>query len=307
MNLILDLLIFLISSFVLIKTADELVEASSRIAKSFGLNEFIIGMTIVAIGTSLPELSASITAVLLNSPGIAIGNVIGSNIANILLVIGLIALIKPISTKWKEKKKDSIILIIITFLSIIFLITGNSINQIEGFILILFFPISMYFILKEHSVHLNLNKKIILMDWIIVGISLIFLIASSSLFIGSAKNIAIYFSLSETIIGMTLVALSTSLPELVSAGMAALKNKPALAVGDIIGSNLFNISVVLGSTALIQSIPIETSIYFFELPLMLLATLALIYFIKKEKIPKLIGEIFFIVYIIFVLRSIGII
>ncbi|MBN2127250.1 MAG: calcium/sodium antiporter [Candidatus Diapherotrites archaeon] len=307
MDILIDVMIFIISSFVIIKTADELVEASSRIAKSFGLNEFIIGLTIVAVGTSLPEMAASVTAVILGLPGIAVGNVIGSNITNILLVIGAVTFLMPLSTNWEQKRRDSILMLAITLIASIFLFTGNLLDRIEGIILMIFFPLSVYFILKQNHLYDDIQKKIVLMDWIIVIISLIFLIASSSLFVGSAKNIATYFSLSETVIGMTLVALSTSLPELVSAMMAALKKKAALAVGDIVGSNLFNISMVLGLSAAINPITIESSIYFMEIPLMILSAIILVYFIKKGKIPKWIGAVFIIGYLLFIAKSIGLI
>jgi cation:H+ antiporter len=256
---------------VIIKCADFLVDGSSSIARRFRVSELVIGLTVVAFGTSTPELFVNIVASLKGNSEIAIGNILGSNIANILLILGVSSIICPLSvtkgTVWKEIPFSLLAAIVLGLMANDQLIDKNGISvltRIDGLVLLCFFIIFLYYSVsiakeiegiethvpsKEHG----LTKSVLLVvsglaglcfggDWIVQG----------------AVNLAVKLGISQSVVGLTIVAIGTSLPELATSVVAAHKGKPDIAVGNVVGSNIFNIFFVLGVSAIIKPIPFNS-------------------------------------------------
>ncbi|MFH1588187.1 MAG: calcium/sodium antiporter [Candidatus Diapherotrites archaeon] len=297
-------IIFVLSGALIIKSADKLVEAAAKIAKSFGLSEFFIGMTIVAVGTSAPEIFTSVLSSVYGFEGITFGTLVGSNITNILLILGAIAWLKPIPTNWEQKRKDFTLNLIATSLLVLFCITGFKLGFIEGMLLVGFFFLALYLMIQKNHIFGSKKKEWVPKDWLFVLIGLIGLIIGSHFFVNSAEEIAIQLSIPEYIIGFTIVAIGTSLPELVTCITAAIKNKPGISIGAIVGSNLFNITFGLGISSMIREINIEPIMLFFHLPLLLGSTIILGHFIRKGRIDQNAGIIFLLLYALYIALTI---
>ena len=272
--MVVNILLIALGFVLLVKGADFLVDGASGVAKRFHIPEIIIGLTIVSIGTSMPELFVSITSAIDGYSDMAIGNVIGSNLCNLLLILGISAAINPIIFK-KETKLIEIPICIGT--SIVFLILaniGNSISRIDAIILIaLFIAFICYTIMmakkgedfdeiseeeKQRSAEEGKKRKIIVnIIYIIVGI--IALKIGGDLVVEHSEKIAKMFNVSDKIIGLTIVAIGTSLPELVTSVTAALKKNSDIAIGNIIGSNIFNMLLIIGAAAAISPMNYNTS------------------------------------------------
>lgn len=276
--MIISLTLLLIGILILIKGSDLLVDGASSLAKTLNVAPMVIGLTIIAFGTSAPELLVSIVSSTQGANDLALGNIFGSNIANILLILGASAIISPIhiphNTIWKEIPFTLLGAIVVTILGIreqidelnLGSINLNSTDTIStigisgGMILLLFFVIFMYYTFsisknsqdEEPEIQsLTIPKSII---FIILG--LVFLSSGSYLLVENAVKIASELGLAQGFIGLTIVALGTSLPELVTSVNAARKGQSELAVGNVVGSNIFNIFLILGVTSLINPIPI---------------------------------------------------
>lgn len=270
----------LIVGFVmLIKGADWFVDGASMIAKKFGIPQIVIGLTIVAFGTSAPEAAISITSAVKESAGLAIGNVLGSNILNIFLILGLCALFTPLAVKKSTLYIEIPFVIVISSVLMILGVIGKQLGWIDGLILWLFFiAFFVYLIIlskKDKSAIADLQesekeveqeeekpqKKSIeiakMLGKLAVGIALVIL--GSQAIVNGAQTIASGFGMSESLIGLTIVAFGTSLPELVTSMTAARKGEADLAIGNIVGSNIFNILFVLGTSSLISSIAYDTN------------------------------------------------
>ena len=273
----------------LILGADWLVDGSSGIAKKFHIPEIIIGLTIVSIGTSMPELFVSITSAIDGYSDMAIGNVIGSNLCNLLLILGISAAINPIIFK-KETKLIEIPICIGTSIVLLILANiGNSISRIDAIILIaLFIAFICYTIMmakkgedfdeiseeeKQRSAEEGKKRKIIVnIIYIIVGI--IALKIGGDLVVEHSEKIAKMFNVSDKIIGLTIVAIGTSLPELVTSVTAALKKNSDIAIGNIIGSNIFNMLLIIGAAAAISPMNYNTN-YNLQMGILIVATIVL--------------------------------
>lgn len=284
-----NILLIALGFALLVKGADFLVDGASGVAKRFHIPEIIIGLTIVSIGTSMPELFVSITSAIDGYSDMAIGNVIGSNLCNLLLILGISAAINPIIFK-KETKLIEIPICIGT--SIVFLILaniGNSISRIDAIILIaLFIAFICYTIMmakkgedfdeiseeeKQRSAEEGKKRKIIVnIIYIIVGI--IALKIGGDLVVERSEKIAKMFNVSDKIIGLTIVAIGTSLPELVTSVTAALKKNSDIAIGNIIGSNIFNMLLIIGAAAAISPMNYNTS-YNLQMGILIVATIVL--------------------------------
>ncbi|MBQ2492103.1 MAG: calcium/sodium antiporter [Bacteroidales bacterium] len=278
-----------------------LVEGSSRIASKFGISDMVIGMTIVAIGTSMPELVTSLLGALKGSAGIAVGNVVGSNICNILLIVGLSALIYPLSVSKENINRDmqfvllsTIVLLVIAFDSQIDSLTiddnmaSNFISRSDGIILILFFIIFMFYSVisakrkegnenranTESSEEPKKNVNIPLALLMVAG-GLGALIWGGQLLVDNAIIVAKHYGVSDVVIGSTIVAIGTSLPELAASVVAAIRKKVGMALGNIVGSNIFNVFLILGGSAVITPLQLE-SINHIHFVFLLLATLLLL-------------------------------
>lgn len=260
MLLIKNIIILLIGFILLIKGADYFVDGASGVADKFGIPQLVIGLTIVAFGTSAPEAAISISAALKGSTGIAIGNVIGSNIMNILLILGITSCIVPLAVAKSTVKYEIPFTIFISVVLVAYGAIFGEMNFVGGIILwVLFIGFFIYLIRMSKNSEVPETEEeekhslIMLIIFILGG--LVAIVYGSNFTVDSATAIAKVFGVSDRIIGLTIVAFGTSLPELMTSVTAARKGKADIAIGNIIGSNIFNILFVLGTTALIKSVP----------------------------------------------------
>ena len=286
--------------------AEFIVKGGSQLARYFGLSPIVIGLTVVAFGTSLPELVVSIVAAIGGSSPIAIGNVVGSNIANVGLVLGISSLIFPIKINLSQIKNDLIIYIFVCLMFSAFCMNG-SISRQEGLILFLSVLIYTWYSFYYSSIKNNdedVNNKNqsnlrMLFILIISGISL--LSFGANLFVKGAIDIARYFGISEIVIGMTIVALGTSLPELATSVIASFRKEHAISIGNIVGSNLFNLLSVIGIVSLVSPIESPKEILFFEIPYMIIYGLILFPIgMLKQPIHRLTAAFLLIGYLLFI-------
>jgi cation:H+ antiporter len=238
--------------------AEALVRGASAVALRLGIAPLIIGLTIVAFGTSAPELAVSIKSALAGNPGIALGNVVGSNIVNIGLILAITALIRPITVRSQMVKRD-IPLMIGASVLMWFLLLDGEVSFIDGAILfsaLVSYLAFSYVSAKHHPEDLDLDTRPqhpgLSIALIIIGIAM--LVGGGILFVNGAVDLAKQFGISEVIIGLTIVAIGTSMPELVTSVMAALKGQSDIAIGNVVGSNIFNVLGILGATALIHPV-----------------------------------------------------
>ena len=266
MNIYITSGLFILGFIILIKGADWLVEGSSSIAKRMHLSELLIGFTIVAFGTSMPEMVVNLISNMDGYDDVVFGNIIGSNIFNTLAILGIAGIIYPISiqrnTIWKEIPFSFAVTLTLFFLLNDHMFFGSEVNEAsrwDGFILILLFGAFLYYLFRylrkdiwtgdESIKEMSLLKSIL---FIIFGV--ILLAAGGQLVVSNAVKIAHYFSVSEKLIGLTVISAGTSLPELATSVVAAFKKRADIAVGNVLGSNIFNITLVLGVTALIHPV-----------------------------------------------------
>ncbi len=252
-------IILLIAGFVfLIKGADVFVDGASSTAENFKISKILIGLTIVAFGTSAPEFAVSMSALASGSTDMVLGNVMGSCILNILLILGVAALIRPIKIKDNTVKKElPLCMLISTLLAVLFLdisLGNGEVNQItrsDAIVILLFFLVFLYYLVTLAKRKRDKNDKTkpkykLGKSLLLVGVGLVGIVVGSELVVNSASDIASAIGMSERVISLTVIAFGTSLPELVTTIVAARKNEQDLVVGNIIGSNIFNICVVLG-------------------------------------------------------------
>ena len=299
-------ILFLIIGFVLLsKGAEWLVDGASAVARRFHIPEIIIGLTIVACGTSAPEAAVSISSVIAGSAGVGIGNILGSNIANIFLILGVSALIANIYVQ-----KNTILYEIpfVGFISVLLMFMGwqyGIVSRLGALILcalfVLFF-VYLYIIAKNQK---NDTEKIEdmpswkMMFFVVVGIAA--LVIGAKITVNAAVNIARALSISERVIGLTVIAFGTSLPELVTCIVAAIKRHSDIVIGNIVGSNIFNILFVLGVTGLIQPIPFENA-FILDSALGIVATVLLFIFVfHDKKLTKWKGAVFLALYAAYIM------
>lgn len=306
-------LLFIAGFFILIKGADLLVDGSSSVAKKLKIPTLVIGLTIVAFGTSTPELIVNVAASLQGSADIAIGNIIGSNIANILLVLGIAATIHPIKisrgTAWKEIPFNLLAVTVLAIMANDVLIDGklfSELSKIDGLILLSFFIIFIYYtfgISKVEGERENIEEYKLSTSFLYILSGLIGLAFGGKWIVDGGIFIAKNWGVSEGLIGLSLVALGTSLPELATTAVAAYKKRSDLAIGNIVGSNIFNVLMVLGISSTIKPINFSSEINF-DILLLFLVTLLLFAFIflgKARKIEKWQGGMFLLSYAVYIL------
>ena len=264
----LTIILFITGFLFLIKGADLLVDGSASIAKKLKIPSIVIGLTIVAFGTSTPELIVNIFASAQGNSEIAIGNILGSNIANILLILGISAMIYPITaqrnTILKEIPLNLLAIIILGFMANDMLIDGgtfSAITRIDGFVLLSFFVIFLYYtfgIIKsdetteeKDTIEVFSYFKAILF----IFFGLIGLVVGGKWIVDGAVKVAEFFNVSQSLIGLTVIAVGTSLPELATSAIAAFKKQSDIAIGNVVGSNIFNIFWIIGISALIRPLP----------------------------------------------------
>lgn len=285
-----NFVIFVISMGILIWGADLIIEQSERIALKFRIPEFIIGATLIALGTSLPEMAASIAASYNHKADIAIANVIGSNILNITLVLSSVFLIaKKITPDRDFFKKDSTWALVPVLVFILMIIDG-VISRFDAILLLMLMGAYILFLLQdaknipEDSLEdIDIDNFLWSKTILILFGAFILVVIGAHFSVESASDIAKSFGISEWIIGIVMISFGTSLPELVVSISAALKGKVDMAIGNIIGSNMANTTVVIGSAALTNPLTINTNAYIFDIATMLIATLILV-FITANKL-----------------------
>lgn len=278
-------ILFLILGFaLLIKGADFFVDGASALAQRFSVSEIVIGLTVVAFGTSTPELIVNIFAGIEGETDMAFGNVIGSNLANILLILGIAGIIYPIQTEkntvWREIPFSllGVLVLIIVCNDLLFNDTSNILSRSDGLILLLFFIIFLVYTFAIPKIEIRDTplikpmKGIKIVLFIFLGLS--GLIFGGKLVVDNSIKIAMQAGMSEKLIGLTIVAVGTSLPELFTSAIAAYKKKSDIAIGNVVGSNIFNIFFVLSTTSIISPLPFQ-SVLNFDLVILLVASLIL--------------------------------
>ncbi|NPE27513.1 calcium/sodium antiporter [Methanococcoides sp. SA1] len=337
--MLLNVFTLLIGLILLVKGSDFFVSSASAIAKKLGVSEFMIGLTLVAIGTSIPELASSIAASLSHSSGIVIGNVVGSNVANIALIVGCAAIISVVKTDSDMLKRDGYIML---FASILFFLLAfdMQLSRVEAVILVLFYVAYVFFLFEDKSKYENksylrefisyfvkfkyvgsMNQRIraginnhksgngqgnkkelgdIYKHLLILAFSGAAVIFGASYFVESAIFFAEFFQLPQTFIGVTLVAVGTSLPELMVTISAARKGYGNIAIGNVIGSNITNIFLVLGISAFVFPLEVSVLSMMFTIPFMIIISVILLWFINTHwEIRRIEGIALILLYVIF--------
>lgn len=301
---------------VLVWSADRFVDGAASTAKHFGMTPLLIGIVVIGFGTSAPEMIVSASSALSGSPGIALGNAYGSNITNIALILGLTALIKPLMVNSEVLKKELPILMAVTLLSA-YLLYDADVTRLDAIILLAVFAVYMVWTVitamkskndalaidvdaeLESSSEMSLGKSIL---WLIIG--LVLLVVSSQFLVWGAVEVAKFFGVSDLVIGLTIVAVGTSLPELASSIAAARKGEVDLALGNIIGSNLFNTLAVVGIAGAIE--PMQAAAEVFSRDIVIMSALTFLLFVfglniyrraEGGRINRLEGFILFAAYV----------
>lgn len=304
-----SIILMIIGLFILIKCADFFVDGCSSLAKSFGIPSLIIGLTIVGFGTSAPETAVSVTASLQGMNDISIGNVVGSNIFNLLFILGISSFFGKLKANKEIIKRDFpyaiLACVVITILSIGFFINGGSsgvITSVNGWILLTFLGVYLYILImdafkssKQKEEKIKFKPKNIFL--IIIGLAGIIL--GGKIVVESAIDIANMFNVSQTVIALTIVAIGTSLPELVTSLVATKKGEVDIAIGNVVGSNIYNIFFILGISSTINPLVFNLE-SFIDIIVMLVGTIGTYILIFKDKtIGKNKGIILFLTYIIY--------
>lgn len=275
----------------LVFSGDFLVRGSVSIAKRFNISSMVVGMTIVAFGTSAPELLVSVNAAISGHPEIALGNVIGSNIANIALVLGLTATIIVLPVRSRHLTRDWAIMISVSLLFVLLLATNDKIGRPEGIILVILLVVFIIFSIKNGDaapeVHGTEKPDKLWVALLLIALSSAGLAYGADFLVKGASNIALGWGVSERVISITIVAFGTSVPELTASVISALRKQTDISIGNIIGSNLFNILAVIGITSTIK--PIEASFNMFKIDFiwMILISTLLIFLVSPIRIGKL--------------------
>lgn len=310
------ILLIILGFVLLVKGADLLVDGASNIAKKFHIPEIIIGLTIVSIGTSLPELIVSTTSAINGYSDLAVGNVVGSNIANLLLILGLSAIIKAVSFKRETRLIEIPICLAVSIIFMILANLGQDITRIDAAVLVALFIVFIIYTIvmakkgedfeKEEKDIEETNTKAneaTIKNIIFIILGIVLLKFGGDLTVDNAVNVAKFFNLSEKLIAVTILAIGTSLPELVTSVSAAIKGKSDIAIGNILGSNIFNMLLIIGATALIKPIVYNVN-YNIDMFFMILATFILSLFPiipPKNKVTRGNGIVYVLLYIVYLI------
>jgi cation:H+ antiporter len=302
MEILLQLGLLVLGFVMLMKGADWFVEGASKIADKFGIPQLVIGLTIVAMGTSLPEAAVSISAALKGSAGITIGNVVGSNIMNVLVILGLTSVICAISVQNSTIRYEIPFVILVSVVLAAMGLTDNRINRLEGIILWVFMVVYLLYLLRmaknnpQEEEENDAKKESVIKMIFFVLIGAVLVVKGSDVAVDAATALATIFGMDERLIGLTIVAFGTSLPELVTSATAAVKGKADIAVGNIVGSNIFNILFVVGTTALIT--PVEYSANFMVDSIVMICAVILLLacVVRKKSLGRTGGAVMLLAY-----------
>lgn len=305
MNFVLQIVFLVLGFFLLVKGADWFVDGASGLARKLGIPQLVIGLTIVAMGTSLPEAAVSISAALRGNAEITIGNIVGSNILNILIILGVTALIATLKVADSTVRYEIPFMIVVTFVLLWLGYTGGQVTWLEGVILWVLFLLYLRYLYmmakkgkeEEREVEQLSTAKII--GLILAGVVMI--VAGSNFAVEGASNLAKALGISQRFIGLTIVALGTSLPELVTSVSAARKHNADIAIGNIVGSNIFNILFIVGTTALITPVTFASG---FVVDTLIAAAVGILLFVcvaRTKELRKKAGIVMLLAYILYFL------
>lgn len=311
MEIVMQLILLVVGFAMLMKGADWFVDGASKLADRFGIPQLVIGLTIAAMGTSLPEAAVSVSAALKGSAEITIGNVVGSNILNVLIILGLTAVVRSVAVQKSTVMYEIPFTIFVTVLLAGLGLVDNQISRLEGGILWIFMILYLLYLLRmakngqplEKNAGAGENEPIWkLLVMIVVGAVMI--VWGSDITVNAATTMATIFGMSERLIGLTIVALGTSLPELVTSVTAAIKGKADIAVGNIVGSNIFNILFVVGTSALITPVVYSAGFMVDSIVAIAAMVLLLVCVVRKKMLTRpggiimLVGYAAYFVYLI---------
>ena len=307
MEVVIQLVLLAIGFVMLVKGADWFVEGASKVAEKFGIPQLVIGLTIVAIGTSLPEAAVSVSAALKGSAEITIGTVVGSNIMNVLLILGITSAIKPIAVQRSTVRYELPFVIIVSALLMWLGYTDNTVGRSDGLILWGLLLVYMAYLLQiakkdQDSPEEPSDEEKSMPVWkmiLLIVAGGVMIVLGSDVAVDAATELARIFGMSERLIGLTIVAFGTSLPELVTSATAAVKGKADIAVGNIVGSNIFNILFVVGTSALIT--PVTYAANFFVDSIVCIATAVLLWVlvVKNKRLGRAGGACMLVCYAVY--------
>lgn len=303
-GIILQVVLLLIGFVFLIKGSDFFVDGASSIASILRIPTIIVGLTIVAFGTSAPEAAVSITSSMTGSNAMAVSNVIGSNMFNLLMVIGTSAVLGELLMEKDVLNKDLPFLVGITVLFAAFIVIGWNISSIEGIILLIILVVYLYTVIRNAKKSSNADevekpKFSLKKSALLIIIGLAGIVLGGDLVVDSASAIAIALGMSETLVGLTIVAIGTSLPEFVTSLTALKKGENQLVIGNVIGSNIFNILFVLGASSAISAIPLSSSMLIDVLFMVFVTLLCFVFGKTQDKFDKREGAILIALFVIY--------
>lgn len=306
----------------IIKSADVLIDSTSKIAKRYGVSSFVIGITVVAFGTSAPELAVGIISGITHTNQLTLGNIIGSSLSNIALIVGFSSIIMPLQVKDSVVKREIPMLLAIQLVLAAMLVVNDQLSRIDGCILIIGFIGFMLYVIKDSKRSLKIQtdaegdidtdadgnqlpqeavekaaQESFLKLVCFSVLSLTGLFIGGKLAVESSTHIAQSLGLSETLIGLTIVAIATTMPELITSIMAALKKEPDIVLGNCIGSNIFNILLVLGFSSIISPIPTDTTLWLDIIVMVALTIFVLVISWARKTIRRRIGILLLLTYI----------
>lgn len=305
MNFVLQIVFLALGFFLLVKGADWFVDGASGLARKLGIPQLVIGLTIVAMGTSLPEAAVSISAALRGNAGITIGNIVGSNILNILIILGVTALIATLKVADSTVRYEIPFMIVVTLVLLWLGYTGGQVTWLEGVILWVLFLLYLRYLYmmakkgKEEEREAEQLSTAKIIGLILAGVVMI--VAGSNFAVEGASNLAKALGISQRFIGLTIVALGTSLPELVTSVSAARKHNADIAIGNIVGSNIFNILFIVGTTALITPVTFASG---FVVDTLIAAAVGILLFVcvaRTKELRKKAGIVMLLAYILYFL------
>jgi len=301
MDILIAVVLLVLGFVMLIKGADWFVDGAAGIAARFGIPQLVIGLTIVAMGTSAPEAAVSINAALTNNAGITIGNVLGSNILNVLVILGVTAVITTVAVQKSTVKYEIPFMLVSTVVLMLLGMTEGEIVFWEGVVLwVLFVVYFIYlFVMAKNGKNEEEEKqpKPLWLQIVMLSVGMVFIVLGSDFTVDNASKIAVVLGMDDRLIGLTIVAFGTSLPELVTSVTAAKKGKADIAIGNIVGSNLFNILFVVGTTALITSVTFKMNFMIDSVIAILAGVLLWVGVIKDMKLKRPIGIVMLIGYV----------
>jgi len=296
-----EIIIFIVGLAFLIKGSDKFVESASRVAKGFGVSEFLIALVLASVATTLPEVTVSAMAAYKGNSGIAIGNAVGSALANIALILGICSLIRPLKVE-KIAWRNSLFMVAVTAYAWLLMYNG-VISRLEGFSLILIYLGFLYYLYKKHVSIGEVNesggnpKR----EAVIMFLSGMVVVIGAKMVVNSAVTLARAFGVPEVVIGLTLVSIGTSLPELANSLTATFKKLPNISVGNVVGANILDILMVIGIAALIRPIQVDGSVITFTMPITMLVMLTLTSsLILGHKVDRKVGAFLMLVYSYFI-------